>query len=298
MAIKLYDLEILIAIVDAGSISRAADNLNVPKSHVSRHLKQLEEELDTRLLDRTTRSLTLTEGGEIFSGGAQHILAELETLRARLSPDDSKLSGRLSVFAPGEFMSELLQAHLGQFSKRYPGLQLEFLSGSARPDLLHDRLDLIIHPDPPEDSSFVAIKLLSARMNFYAHPTYLERCGTPQHPSELYHHDCIAELTQDRRERPWLYRRGHDSDTAQIKPQFRCDTLTTARALALQGLGITMLPEFYVRQELEEGTLVTLFGGKDGVLHDVYGIYSSRRMKPRKLEVFLEFMKEILPPIV
>jgi len=122
MSIKFNDLEIFIAIVEAKSISRAADNLDVPKSHVSRHLKELEEGLNRRLLDRTTRRISLTEAGETFYLGAQRIIDNMEALRSQLVTEDTMVSGRLSVFAPVDFMSRVLDRHLGEFSRCYPSL--------------------------------------------------------------------------------------------------------------------------------------------------------------------------------
>jgi molybdate transport repressor ModE-like protein len=295
MSIKLNDLEIFVAIVEAGSISRAADNLGVPKSRVSRHLRELEESLGTRLLERTTRSIQFTESGERVYRDAQRILENVEALQSGVDKDASVLGGRLSVFAPVEFMSEALNPHLGEFTRRFPGLELEFLSGAARPDLLHDRLDLIIHPDAPEDSSFVAVRLCLGRTDFYTSPAYVAEYGQPQHPSEFFHHSCIAELDQNRRTRPWLYRSGRTRKEARIEPRYRCDSLAAARSLAEQGLGIAMLPVFYGEQSVARGTLVTLFDGKHQAAHEIYGIYSSRRLKPRKLEVFLEFLRSALP---
>ena len=295
MSIKLIDFEIFVAIVDAGSISRAAENLAVPKSRVSRHLKELEEGLDTRLLERTTRSLRLTESGETVYRGAQRILGNVEALQARVASDAALVSGLLSVFAPVEFISRALGPQLPEFARRYPALELEFLSGAAKPDLLHDRLDLIIHPDIPEDSSFVAVKLCRGRTDYYASPAYIAEKGEPQHPSELYHHSCIVELDQDRRNRPWLFQGGVEFTEPRMQPRFRCDAVATVRLLAEQGLGIAMLPVFLCEQAVRRNRLVGLFGGKHLIAHDIYGVYSSRRLKPRKLEVFLDFLKEVLP---
>jgi DNA-binding transcriptional LysR family regulator len=295
MAIKFNDLEIFIAIVEAKSISRAADNLDVPKSHISRHLKELEEGLNTRLLDRTTRSVSLTEAGETFYLGAQRIIDNMEALRSQLITDDATVSGRLSVFAPVDFMSRVLDRHLGEFSRRYPSLELEFLSGAARPDLLHDRLDLIIHPDAPDDSSFVGIKLCTARTGYFASPAYLAEHGQPQHPSELRHHSCIAELRQDRHQRPWLYHDGREIKEVRIKPRYRCDALATVTSLVEQGLGIAMLPVFSCEAMVAEGKLQALFDRQHEISRDVFAIYSSRRLKPRKLEVFLDFLQGALP---
>jgi DNA-binding transcriptional LysR family regulator len=295
MSVKFEDLEIFVAIVEANSISRAADNLDMPKSRVSRHLKELEEELGERLLERTTRSIRLTEAGDRFYQGSLQMLDNMEALRNEVVSDRSKIDGRLTVFSPAEFMSQLLEEHLGEFSRRYPALEIEFLSGAARPDLLHDRLDVIIHPDPPEDSSFVAQQLCRGRTDFFASPTYLAQHGQPQHPSELYHHSCIAELNQSRQPRPWLYREQRKTRELRIQPRYRCDSVATACSLARQGLGVVMLPVFIGEASVAQGRLVQLFDGKYEVTHGIFAIYSSRRLKPRKLEVFLEFMKEVLP---
>jgi DNA-binding transcriptional LysR family regulator len=295
MAVKFTDLEIFIAIVEAESISRAADNLGAPKSRLSRHLKELEEELGTSLMDRTTRRIRLTEAGQTFYLGAQRILDNMEALRSEVVPADALVRGRLSVFAPIEFISDVLDQHLGEFSRRHPALELEFLSGAARPDLLHDKLDVIIHPDVPGDSSLVAIKLCGGRVDYYASPAYLDVHGEPQHPSELYHHACIAELRQDRLVRPWLYHDGRETREARINPRYRCDSVTTARSLVEQGLGIAMLPVFFCEAPVREGVLVQLFSGQHQISHGVFAIYSSRRLKPRKLAVFLDFLREVLP---
>lgn len=295
MNIKFDDLEIFVAIVEANSISRAADNLRVPKSRVSRHLKELEEELGLRLLERTTRISRLTEAGERFYHGSLQVLDNLEAVRTEVVNDDNKIDGRLRIFAPIEFISHVLDGHLAEFSRRYPALELEFLSGAAHPDLLHDRLNLIIHPDVPDDSSYVAVQLFRGSTNFFASPAYLLKQGHPQHPSELCHHHCIAELRQDRRVRPWMYLSNGEIREVKIQPRYRCDSLAAARSLAVQGLGVTMLPVFCCEKSVAEGTLIPLFGSDCQVAHEVYAIYSSRRLKPRKLDVFLKFLKEVLP---
>ena len=298
MSLKLTDLEIFVAIVEAGSISRAADNLGAPKSRISRHLKELEEDLGARLLDRTTRQSRLTEEGEQVYASAQGILEKVESLQADVLRQDAALSGRLSVFAPAEFVAEILKPCLGDFARLHPALELEFLSGAARPDLLHDRLDLIIHPDPPRDSSFVAARLCRGRTDFYASPDYIADNGHPQHPSEFYHHTCIAELDQNRQTRAWSYRQGRGMKEARIEPRYRCDSMTATLSLAQQGLGIAMLPVFLAEPAIKAGSLVSLVDPRHRADHEIYGIYSSRRMKPRKLAVFLDFLKENLPATI
>jgi DNA-binding transcriptional LysR family regulator len=189
----------------------------------------------------------------------------------------------------------VLNQHLNNFCRLYPALELEILSGAARPDLLHDRLDLIIQPTAPEDSSFIGIKLCRGQTDYYASPGYISQHGEPQHPGDLCHHLCIAELDHNRQVRPWPYREGSRISEARITPQISSDSIATVRSLAEQGLGVAVLPQFYCRQRVASGQLTALFQDNLGVARDIYGIYSSRRLKPRKLEVFLEFIKKALP---
>jgi len=201
-AVKIADLETFIAVVEAASISRAAEMLDLPTSNVSRHLRRLEESLGVRLLEPTTRSQALTEAGKRFYAGSQELLLNLESMCNEVARDDHGLKGRLSVFVPEDVLRLLLDQQLRNFNEKYPELEFEFLSGAMRPDLLHDRLDLIIHPDVPADSSFIGVKLFEVPTDFFASPAYLADKTLPQHPRQLSDYHCIAELTQDRQPRP------------------------------------------------------------------------------------------------
>ena len=295
-AIKLNDLEIFIAVVEAGSISRAAEMLDIPKSNVSRHLRQLEEGLGIRLLERTTRSQALTQAGERFYEGSQQLLLELESMCADVVGDDREIKGRLSVFTPEDVLRPLLSHQLRGFNKKYPNLEFEFLSGALSPDLLHDRLDLIIHPDTPQDSSFIGVKLFEVATNFFASPEYLANVTLPQHPKELNNYQCIAELRQDRQLRPWIYSDGQKTGTVKISPHYRCDSLPLVRELAECGYGIAILPVFVCEEAVAQHRLVRVLPEHYQANHTVYGIYSSRRLVSRKLELFLAFLIEAFPP--
>lgn len=268
----------------------------MPTSNVSRHLRRLEESLGVRLLERTTRSQALTEAGERFYAGSQEIVQKLEYMCWEVARDDRELSGRLSVFAPEDVLRLLLKDQLKEFNKKYPDLEFEFLSGAMRPDLLHDRLDLILHPDVPADSSFIAIKLFEVPTDFFASSAYLSDKRALQHPRELSNYDCIAELTQDRQPRPWIYCDGGKIDTVAIEPEYLCDSLPLVRDMAENDYGIAMLPVFAGEESVRRGRLVRVFAeDKFEAYHAVYAIHSSRRLVSRKLEVFLAFLKAAFP---
>lgn len=270
--------------------------LDTPTSNVSRHLRRLEESLGVRLLDRTTRSQALTEAGERFYAGSQELVQKLEHMCWEVAGDDRDLKGRISVFAPEDVLRLLLKDQLRKFNQDYPDLEFEFLSGAMRPDLLHDRLDLILHPDVPADSSFISIKLFEVPTDFYASAGYLADKPILKHPGDLRHHQCIAELTQDRRPRPWIYSDGGKIATVAINAEYLCDSLPLVREMAECDYGVAMLPVFVGDESVSRGRLVRIFDGKDhAAYHAVYAIHSSRRLMSRKLQVFLDFLKEAFP---
>lgn len=270
--------------------------LDTPTSNVSRHLRRLEETLGVRLLERTTRSQALTEAGERFYSGSQELLQKLEDMCVEVAGDDRGLKGRLSVFAPEDVLRLLLKDQLRLFNEKYPDLEFEFLSGAMRPDLLHDRLDLILHPDVPADSSFIAIKLFEVPTDFYASAGYFADKTMPEHPSELRNYQCIAELTQDRQPRPWIYSDGGEIATVPINAEYLCDSLPLVREMAECDYGVAMLPVFVGEESVARRRLVRVFAGKGhAAYHAVYAIHSSRRLVSRKLEVFLAFLKEAFP---
>ena len=132
--------------------------------------------------------------------------------------------------------------------------------------------------------------------NFFASPEYLADVTLPQHPKELNNYQCIAELRQDRQLRPWIYCDGQKIGTVKISPHYRCDSLPLVRELAECGYGIAMLPVFVCEEAVAQRRLVRVLPEHYQAYHTVYGIYSSRRLVSRKLELFLAFLIEAFPP--
>jgi DNA-binding transcriptional LysR family regulator len=295
MYIKTEDMELFIAIVDTGSITRAANHLNMAKSNVSRRVRLLEESIGARLLERTTRSLSLTDTGSTFYRSCVELLDRNQQLLQQLDRKQKKPAGRLSVFAPHEFLGSLFRHYSMEFALSFPDIQLDFLSGAARPHLLHDKIDVMIHLDAPEDSSYVARKLITAKTGCYASPDYLDRKGRPAHPEELGNHDCIVEFSHDRQDRPWLFTTGAGLEKIPVKPYYRSDSTVFIKTLACQGIGIAMLPNFACIEELERGSLVKVFDNSFDSPHNIYALYSSKKLLPEKISAFLDFLTAHIP---
>ncbi|MCF7981925.1 MAG: substrate binding domain-containing protein, partial [Pseudomonadales bacterium] len=197
--------------------------------------------------------------------------------------------------SPSEFSQYKLQGFAGEFAQAYPGLRIEFVSGAGKPHMLEDNIDVMIHIDEPQDSSFIAKKIAVATTNYYASPKYLAKHSEPQEPEDLHRHACIVELTHERLPRPWLFQEKNSLSKLRVKSKYACDSIQLCRTLAEQGLGVTMIPDFICEESLANGRLVKLFKGQYEVEHNLYAMYPSRRFVPVKIRAFLSFLNDYLP---
>lgn len=293
--LRVDDLQLFLAVVESPSIAEAAEHLQTTSSTVSRRLKKIEDSLGVRLVDRTTRSQQITSAGELFYQQCQTTLGQLEIVTGQIRDQRDSPEGHIRVYAPAELFCFFVQALTEQFTRRYPRLRVEFLSGAVKPHLLEDNIDIVVHVDDPEDSSYVARRITTATTSCFASPNYLARHGEPATPNELRSHDCIVEINHERAPRPWQFLDGDTVTTLQVKYRFSSDSITLCRDLAEQGQGISMLPDFCTRDSVANGKLVRLFSDQCTVTHNVYAVYASRRFVPAKITTFIDFLADHLP---
>jgi len=258
-------------------------------------LKKLEDTLDARLLERTTRRHHLTDAGKQFYQHCQLVLDHWDTIGQQINSQQDTLEGRISIYAPQGMFLHFIQELVVGFSKQYPKLRLQFVSGAAKPHLLKDNIDIMIHVDQPADSSFVARKINLVSTSYYASPEYLEKQGKPTHPSEMRHHDCIMEVMSNRIPQPWSFTEGDVTTSIEVVDRFSADSIDLCLGLAEQGLGIALLPDFITKESVAEGKLLQLFDGRYGIKHNLYAVYASRHFVPRKTRAFLDFLIDHMP---
>jgi len=293
--LNVEDMQLFIAVVDSQSITVAAERLNTTSSTISRRLKKIEDCLGVRLLDRTTRSQQITSAGETFYEHCQSMLSQLEAVTAQITNQRDSLEGTISVYAPSELFRYWLKELVIDFAQRYPKLRVEFISGAGKPHLLNDNTDVMLHIDEPADSSFVARKITTSNTNYYASPNYLKRHGEPSTPLEMGMHDCIVELNHERIPRPWQFIENETITTLQVNARYSSDSISFCLALAEEGQGIAMLPEFVVKESLVQGKLVKLFTEHCTIPHSIYAVYASRRFVPAKISTFISYLADHLP---
>ncbi|MFK8049426.1 MAG: LysR family transcriptional regulator [Halioglobus sp.] len=293
---NLEDVHLFVVVAELKSFTAAGDKEQIPKSSVSRRLRKLEDQLGARLLERTTRSIQLTEVGEQFYERALLILNEVEATEQLLAGDGMRPAGHLRICAPHEFIRLHLQYILPKFAKEQPQLRLEVLSGTVGQHLLGDRMDLMIHIDEPEDSSYVARPITSATTNYYASPQYLQQHTEPKLPQDLLQHSCVVETRNPRRDvNIWRFRTDEGNQELSVVGQYIADTTYLSLKLVEEGLGIGMLPDHVCADSLAAGRVRKLFDGKHEIKHTVYAVYPSRRHVPAKVRVFLDFLARELP---
>jgi DNA-binding transcriptional LysR family regulator len=291
----LRAMRIFVRVVDAGSITAAASEFDLTPTMVGNHLQALEDRLGTRLLNRTTRRQNLTEIGKVYYArcveildlvqGADELALELQTVP----------KGRLRITASAVFGTELLMPALADYSRLYPKVHLDVVLTDTVVDLADDGFEAAIRIGTLQDTNLVARPLAPYRLAICAAPEYLARHGEPLSPEDLVRHNCLAYTYSSRSE--WrsaqaLWRlTGPDGEISiPISGCMQVDSAPGLRRAALAGMGIVMLPDIMVAQDVEAGRLVRLLRAYAPPTRPLNLLYlRDRRMSP-KLRSFIDFV--------
>lgn len=286
------DLLLFARIVEAGSFSRAALRLSLPKSTLSRRISTLEEQLGERLLTRTTRKLAVTDFGNAVLQHAQQVTAEVESTLALAQHRQVEPSGRLRVSMPGDLTNEVLVNVLAEFVSRHPAIQLELDLSARRVDLIGENFDVAIRVgDLPDDATLAARRLALFSTGLYAAPAYLARRGLPQEPEALMEHDCLCILARSGEPAPWSLRRGEESWQGRPPARVAANSPEALLRLARAGLGITMLSDHFAYKMLEQGELVQVLGDWSLPPVPAWAVFPGRRLMPTKTRAFLDALQ-------
>lgn len=292
MSDRFTELEILVAIVEAGSISAAAERLNLAKSVVSRRLADLERRLGTRLIHRTTRRLSLTDAGRLFNQRARTILDDLAEAEQSVAADQANLSGRLRVAAPLSFGLRHLSPLVNELLARHPQLSLELDLNDREVNLIEEGVDLAVRIGQLEDSSLVARRLAPIRRILVASPAYLAEHGHPQIPEELNQHQGLTYANISKRSQ-WHLRDAQDRDHyPEPATRLRCNNGELLLEAAIAGMGVALQPTFITHQALAVGQLERLLPDCQGEQAGLFVVYPPGRLITRRARVFTELLVE------
>ncbi|MDE1184194.1 LysR family transcriptional regulator [Paraburkholderia sp.] len=286
---KFVSMEIFVAVVEAGSLTAAAERFDISSAMVGKHIRSLETRLATRLLTRTTRKQNLTEIGRQYYAQCRQILADVKAAESLAEAMAAAPRGVLKVTAPLTYGVEVFSAAMTDYLNAWPDVSLELDLSNRVTDLVEEGFDAAIRIGRLPDSSFVARPLRPYRMRACASPDYLMRAGTPRSPADLAQHECLGFLHWGRE---GIWRLDGDPDDANTlrAGRFRANNGQALKVAALRGFGLVLQPEALLAREIESGHLVPVL---DEFLPDgapVHLIYPRDRLATPKLTSFIDFV--------
>ncbi|WP_445116928.1 LysR family transcriptional regulator [Acinetobacter sp. WZC-1] len=286
------ELQAFVSIVDSGSIVAAAAHLSQTTSGVSRALQRLENKLNVTLLERTTRKLKLTQEGQLFLGKARKILNDLNEAEDALLKSDNDTSGIIRVDSATPFVLHVIAPLMVEFTRLYPNIEIELNSNDQIIDLLEHKTDVAIRFGQLNDSSLHARLLCKSRLYIVASPEYLEKYGVPEYPADILKHAQIG-FSKLQHLNTWPVR--VDNEYLTVRPRIKASNGETVRFLALQGLGVTCLAAFLVREDLKQNRLVALFEDQIELYYQsVHAVYYQQEHLPKRVRLFIEFLAQKL----
>lgn len=290
--LDLDSLAVFVRVVDVGGFSAAARTLGLSKSAVSKQISRLEARLGIRLLNRTTRRLSLTEAGALFYEGCQRMVAEAEAAEAAVTHLAAAPRGTLRVNAPVSFAMLHLAPILPELMESCPELSVDLTLNDRLVELVEEGYDVAVRIGRLADSSLIARRLAPARSVICAAPDYLARHGAPRRPEDLAGHNCLLYSYHSERSL-WRFAGPSGTTSVRVAGRLQANNGDALRAALLAGAGIGRLPTFIVGDDLRAGRLLRLLPdwplGEDAAVHAVYP--AGRALSP-KIRVFVDFLAE------
>ncbi|MFC3151438.1 LysR family transcriptional regulator [Litoribrevibacter euphylliae] len=296
---SLQDIRVFLRVVEAGSISQAARDLDQTPAAVSAAVKRLEAELDFQLLVRSTRSLRLTNEGERFVESAHQALDILEASVNEIHSSTQELRGKLRISMPSDLGRNIVLPWIDEFMDAHPQVQIQVFASDTVSDIYSEAIDLTLRYGYLPDSSLVSTVLLpDIRRVLCASPIYIEKYGAPKEPKELVHHQCISFMRYGRVYDEWEFQ----SQTETLEVKVSCHRVTNdsdvVRRWLLNGYGIAYRSELDLARDLESGALVELCSEWNTTVIPLNMMYADRRQITPLVMTFREFLKERLASIV
>ncbi|EWY39798.1 LysR family transcriptional regulator [Skermanella stibiiresistens SB22] len=293
---RLDDMVLFIRVVEARSFTQAADRLSLSKSAVSRRVSDLENRLGARLLNRTTRSLSLTEVGRAFYDRCARIVADVEEAERSVADLHALPRGTLRINAPMSFGMMHIAPAIAEFLRRHPAVEIDMDLNDRYIDLIEEGYDVAVRIGRLRDSSLVARRLAPNRMVVVGSPAYFKSHGRPSHPDDLTGHNCLLYTNAPLADQ-WQFTVGGSTRSVKVTGSLRVNNGEVLREAAVAGLGIAVLPTFIIGEQIARGQLdVALldFAAGDSAVHAVYP--HGRHLSP-KVRVFVDFLAGRFGPV-
>ena len=287
---RLLAMTVFVKVVEQGSFARAAERMNLSTSAVSRHVAELEAHLDTRLLNRTTRRISITESGQGFYERTLQLLADLEEAETAASGTDARPRGTIRLTCSINFGVPHLAPAIGAFQARYPEVLFDVSASDRFVDLVEEGLDLAIRIGDLGNPNLIARKIGQMQLVTCASPAYLRLHGTPKRPEELVKHNCLTyEYAAVKNQWPFRDKQGNDLKI-HVAGSVHANNGEMLASIAAEGVGIAHEPDFIVNPLLKSGRLVAILAKHQPVPYNIYAVYPSRRHLSAKVRAFVDFL--------
>lgn len=280
--------------VELGSFAEVSRRVGLSPAAISKNIGELETHVGARLLNRTTRRMSLTEAGAIYYERIARILDDLAEADSSLGPLQHMPSGVLRVCAPMTLTLTCLSAAIPRFLDRYPMLSIDLNMDDRRVDIVKEGYDIAIRgSDSLEDTGLIARRLMTLTHVVCGTPAYFERFGIPERPDELQNHSCV-QFTLSGHPDEWEFRRAGRTVRVAIDGRYKVSSSLAVRDALRAGFGLTLIPQIYVREDLAQGRLRTVLHDWSPVETSIYAVYPSRRHVVAKVRAFLDFLVDEL----
>lgn len=278
-----------IAVVEQGSFTAAARALDVSTSFVSRQVGRLEDRLGARLLNRTTRSQTLTELGQTYYQRSRKIFDELDRLESDMADLQEKPKGLVRLTAPGLYAERFVAPAIAAFMQRYPEVSVELNTSMQPVDIVAEGYDLAVRMSALDDSSLVARKVVPRRVSVAGSPDYFAQHGRPKTPDELRQHNCLQLGTM-----AWRFAWPDSIRSVRVRGNFGSDNGTAITAAAIRGVGLARLTHYYFDEAVARGELELVLENYEPQDAATWLIYPDREYLPTRVRYLVDFLAERL----
>ena len=293
---KLTSMRVFLQVARLGSFSLAAEQLQMSKAMVSKHVSYLEEQLNVRLLNRTTRHISLTEYGIMYRDRVEVILEELEQTEQVVAKMSAEPGGTLRIMAPTSFGSFHLTRAIARYRKKYPKVNIDLMFTGKTPDFIGEALDLAIRIGHLKDSNQIARKLSQSRLVVCGSPEYLDERGIPVIPRDLEAHNCLVFSPRS----PlgaWPFTDKGEPITVRVKGDVRANQADALRIAAIQGCGLIQIPTYMVGLDLKAGRLKVVLEEFEPPARPIYAVYLHRNNLSAKVSTFVDFLYDLYNPV-
>jgi len=292
---NLNDMMVFLTVVEHQSFTLAADAISLPKSNISRKVSRLEAALGVRLLERSTRSLRLTEIGKTYYEHCVRINEEITNSQKCIETMSSVPRGVIKLCTSVTIGQSLIAPLLMQFNELYPDIQVQLQLTNRRIDIIEEGFDLVLRVGESADSSLISKKLMNTNLKLYASPQYINNQNTLKEITieNLVNHKCLF-MNATSHSNQWVLNDKNESETVKLNPSFVCDDFNVIYQMTLNGAGISLLPEYLCKDAISDNRLQQVLNSWQSTKISLYAIYASRKGVTPKIRAMIDFLENKL----